>query len=233
MEFDPYRNLIWTELRCGYPTHPDLGKLQGETTSDTEHPGAYYQRMKKMWKMETDQSPDGNTLHTAMFRKIILEGLPEPVRSKLEDIVGLQHKPEAEFCEHLTHTLDRHRIAERKLREQEKEIMKKVAQLQLGQLTAKVKKAKGIQAPVITEEQPQSQLNVAQVPLQQLEQPPTYAAAAVTQPQAMQLQPSQLPAPPSTVPTQLSQPQMAPIVIYAQPHPGQQAYPQPNTQFAP
>lgn len=33
IEFDPYRNFIWTELRDEYPTHLDLGQLQGETIS--------------------------------------------------------------------------------------------------------------------------------------------------------------------------------------------------------
>lgn len=62
VEFDPYRNGIWTELRDEHPIRRDLGQLQGETISDTEHPGAYYQRMKKNTKLEPDESPDDNIL---------------------------------------------------------------------------------------------------------------------------------------------------------------------------
>lgn len=57
-EFDHYRNSVWTALRYDYPTHPDLNKLQGESISDAEHQGAYYQTMKRKWKMETDKSPN-------------------------------------------------------------------------------------------------------------------------------------------------------------------------------
>lgn len=51
-EFDQYRNSVWNVLRNDYPTRPDFNKLQGETISETEHPGTYYQKMKRKWKTE-------------------------------------------------------------------------------------------------------------------------------------------------------------------------------------
>lgn len=108
-EMDRYQNAIWTQLRANYPARPDLSNLQGENLEENEHPTVYYQKIKKKWKLETDQTPDGNNLHTTMFRKLVLDGLPESVKSKLEDVVGLYYKPEPEFCEHLAHTVDKHR----------------------------------------------------------------------------------------------------------------------------
>lgn len=72
------------------------------------------------------------------------------MKSKLEDVVGVFHKPEPEFCEHIIHSQERQRKAEKKLKEKEKDIIRKVAHPQMGELTAniKVKKAKGIYAPV-------------------------------------------------------------------------------------
>lgn len=69
--------------------------------------------------MKTDQSPEGDKLYTIMFQKLVLEGLPEPVRIKLE-VIRLYSKTEPQFCEHLTHAVDKYRKAEQKLKEEGK-----------------------------------------------------------------------------------------------------------------
>lgn len=57
--------------------------------------------------METDSDPDADYLHTTMFRKVLLDGLLDKVKSRLENVVGLAYKPKAEFCEHLTHAIEK------------------------------------------------------------------------------------------------------------------------------
>lgn len=102
IEFAPYRNELWQLLKTTFPSRPDLNCLQGDQVGEAEHPMVYYQKMKRKWQMETDSNPDANHLHTTMFRKILLDGLTDTVRSRLEDVVGITYKPKGEFCEHLT-----------------------------------------------------------------------------------------------------------------------------------
>lgn len=119
-------------MQDAFPSRPGLNRLQGEKVGETEHPMVYHQKMKKMWVLEMDSNPDKEPLHTTMFRKVLMEGLPHPVKSRLEDVVGLTYKPEAEFCEHLAHAIEKYRKEEKKQKDQEKEVLTKIAQLQLS-----------------------------------------------------------------------------------------------------
>lgn len=47
-----------------------------------------------------------------MFRSMILEGLSVSVKSKLDDVVCIIYKPEAEFHEYVVHAIERHGKAE-------------------------------------------------------------------------------------------------------------------------
>lgn len=115
----------------------------------------YYQRIKRRWQMETNSNPDRDPLHTTMFRRVLLEGLPHPVKSRFHNVVGLTYKPEAEFREHLTHAIEKHRREESMQKDQEKEVLRKVAQLQLSELTAGLKNKRKVQAAVIDTEKEQ------------------------------------------------------------------------------
>lgn len=165
-----------------------------------------------------------------MFRIVVKEGLPEAVKSKLEDVTGLYSKTESEFCEHLTHAVDKYRKAEQKLKKQgKKKIMRKVAQLQLGELTTKNKKKDKVQVPLMAEGQRQSQaqLTVMQPQIQQALQPiPPQPSTSYDQPQRLMMLPmaTEIMSAPTVPP--MSQVQPAPIVIHAQ-QPGTQ-YPQHN-----
>lgn len=207
---------------------------------ETEHPMEYYQKIKRKWILETDNTPDRDHLHTTMFRKVLLEGLPHSVRSRLEDVVGLNYKPEAEFCEHLTHEIERYRRDEKKQKDQEREVLRKVAQLQLSEMTSGLKHKKKVQAPVM-----EAGSRSPSPPEPQVTQAPilTQAAPPLAQPPA---QFQQLPQPVMStqaqpyapVPVQMPGPyppqQPAPIVIYAQPPQGQQQPQQrPGFQTAP
>lgn len=61
---------------------------------ETEHPVLYYQRIKRKWQLETDSNPNGDALHTIMFRKVLMEGLPEKIQDRLDNVLGLNYKPE-------------------------------------------------------------------------------------------------------------------------------------------
>ncbi|KAJ8360930.1 hypothetical protein SKAU_G00174550 [Synaphobranchus kaupii] len=65
----------------------------------------------------------------AMWRTLRVEAMPPPVRSRLEDVVGLNSKPHREFCDHGIHAVEKYRKDEQKLKDQEKETQWKLTQL--------------------------------------------------------------------------------------------------------
>ncbi|KAJ8332915.1 hypothetical protein SKAU_G00418110 [Synaphobranchus kaupii] len=135
--FDQFRPAMWRTLREDYPTKIDPKSLKGEEVGDTVNPANYLHRQLKRWKLETGRNPEGDELMTTLFRTSIVEAMPPPVRSRLEDVVGLNSKTHREFCDHVIHAVEKYRKEEQKLKDQEKETQRKLTQLQLGELTKK------------------------------------------------------------------------------------------------
>ncbi|KAJ8401439.1 hypothetical protein AAFF_G00383580 [Aldrovandia affinis] len=147
--FDLYRPKMWEAMRTDYPTKIDPKQLKGEMLGDTENPATYLHRQLKHWKQETEQVPERDALMTTMFQNSVVKAMPQPVKSTLEDVVGLNSKTHREFCDHVTHAVEKYRKDEQKLKEQVKEAQRKLTQLQLGELTKKDKKK--VQAMVTAE----------------------------------------------------------------------------------
>lgn len=148
--FDAYRPAVWRVLRTEYETRIDPKALKGEELGDTENPLTYVQRQLKRWKQETEGDPEGDPLMTTLFRNAIVDAMPQTVKSKLEDVVGLNSKSHKEFCDHVSHAVDLFRKNEQKLKTQEKELRRKLTQLQLEELSNKNKRK--IQAAVQKDE---------------------------------------------------------------------------------
>ncbi|KAL0176873.1 hypothetical protein M9458_029203, partial [Cirrhinus mrigala] len=138
--YDVFRPAVWQALRAEYPTRVDPKALKGEQLGETENPVTYVQRQLKRWKQETEGNPEGDPLMATLFRNAIIEAMPQTVKSKLEDVVGLNSKTHKEFCDHVSHAVELYRKNEQKLLNQEKELQRKLTQLQLEELTAKRKK---------------------------------------------------------------------------------------------
>ncbi|KAJ8342668.1 hypothetical protein SKAU_G00325960 [Synaphobranchus kaupii] len=153
--FDQFRPAMWRTLREDYPTKIDPKSVKGEGVGDTENPATYLHRHLKRWKLETGRNPEGDELMTTLFRTSIVEVMPPPVRSRLEDVVGLNSKTHREFCDHVIHTVEKHRKDEQKLKEQEKEVQRKLSQLQLGELTKK-KKVQAMMKAEVPEPRPEA-----------------------------------------------------------------------------
>ena len=83
---------------------------------------------------------------TTLFRNSVIEAKPQPVRSRLEDVVGLSSKSHKELCDHVIHAVGKYRKDKQRLKEQGEYIQNKLIQLQLEGLTNKGKKK--VQAPV-------------------------------------------------------------------------------------
>ncbi len=77
--------------------------------------------------------------------------MPPPVQKRLNGVVGLMKMPWPQFSEHIIHHVDQLQKEKREAEEQNKQLVKKLNQLQLGELTKKNKDHKSkVQAPVVT-----------------------------------------------------------------------------------
>ena len=143
--FDTYRKATWEALRSEYPVCVDHRSLRGHAMGDTENPATFLQKQVTRWHLETEKDPETDQLVSVLFRTAILEALPGPVKSKLEDVVGLtSSKTHKEFSEYLVHAVERYRQSERKIQEQSKEVQRKLTQLQLEELTKKERKKQAV-----------------------------------------------------------------------------------------
>ncbi len=106
----------------------------------------YVQRQLKRWKQETEGNTERDSLMAKLFRNAVIDAMPQATKSRLEDMVGLNSKTHKKFCDHVSHAVKQHRNNEQKLKSQEKELQRKLTQLQLEELTKKNKKQ--IQAPI-------------------------------------------------------------------------------------
>lgn len=72
--------------------------------------------MRKKWWEEIECDPSSHPVMNMMFHTSVPEGLPNPIRSRLEDVMGLTSKSFKEFCEHIVYAVNRHRKNEQKLK---------------------------------------------------------------------------------------------------------------------
>ncbi len=140
----------------------------------------------RRWKQETEEEIDRSPVLTTLFRNTIVEALPTPVLSRLEDVVGLTSMSHEQFRDHVVHAVDRYRRDEKRMHEQDKNVQRKIARLQLGELQG-TSKAKS-QAAVVTTRDVQAPSDTTApvmvvearniAPPQPVRQPPQLAFAA-------------------------------------------------------
>ncbi|KAL0150967.1 hypothetical protein M9458_053694 [Cirrhinus mrigala] len=145
--FDAFHPAVWQALRAEYPIRLDPKSLKGDELKETENPTTYVQRQLKRWKQETEGNPETDPLMATLFRQAVIDAMPLAVKCRLEDVVGLTSKTHKEFCDHVSHAVEQFRKNEQKLKNQEKELQRKLTQLQLEELTKKNKKKFKLHAP--------------------------------------------------------------------------------------
>ena len=169
---DRYRVAMWTALRREFPTHIDHKKMRGLPINDTENPAAYLQAQVDRWRLETDVDPETHPVFSVLFRNSVMETLPSSIRAKLDDVVGLiTDKSHRDFSSHLVHAVDKYRQNEQRIQEQSKEVLRKLSQIQLEELTKKKKQAV-VSEPVETILQAVQQGSPLTQPPQQAFSPP-------------------------------------------------------------
>lgn len=119
-EFNPYRAALWQALRKEYPVKIDPRALKGEIISNTEDTATYISRQLKRWKQETEKEAESSPLLTTLFGTSVIEAMPGPVNSRLDDVMGVTSKSHREFCDHVIHAVERHRKDEQRLKDQER-----------------------------------------------------------------------------------------------------------------
>lgn len=78
----------------------------------------------RRWKQETEEEIDKSPVLTTLFRKSIVEALPVPVQSRLDDVIGLTSMSHEQFRNHVVHAVDRLRGDDRRMNEQDKNMQR-------------------------------------------------------------------------------------------------------------
>jgi len=136
---DQYRGEIWRALRNMYPNRVGIKTLRGEPLGDEENPAAYVERQLTNWRVNTERNILEDPIMNSMFRAAVLDGLPAPVKAKLEEKVGLDSRNYLEFVDQVVHAVERYRKEEKNADKQIKEVQRKLAQAQLEELKKKEK----------------------------------------------------------------------------------------------
>ncbi|KAL7380490.1 hypothetical protein ABVT39_018820 [Epinephelus coioides] len=169
-EFDAYHGKLWAALRREYPTRVDPKALQGDPFRETDNPATYINNHLKRWRQETEEDIRQSQVLTTLVRDSVTDALPTPVQSKLRDIVALTTMPHRQFCDNVIHAVERHRKDGQRMKEQDREVQRKLAQLQLSELQSKVANT---QVPVTAEKMNHTLMNTPTTqPTQPLQPPP-------------------------------------------------------------
>ncbi|GCC23201.1 hypothetical protein chiPu_0001595 [Chiloscyllium punctatum] len=119
----------------------DPQALGEDPLGESENPAAYLEKQLKKRRLETEQDIETNQLLTTMFQNSIIEAMPSQVRSRLEEVVGLiSSMSRQEFRDHVAHAVESFRKDKEKRSEQQEEVQRKLAQMQLEELKKKEKR---------------------------------------------------------------------------------------------
>ncbi|XP_046893264.1 uncharacterized protein LOC124478831 isoform X2 [Hypomesus transpacificus] len=129
--FNVIRTEVWESLRILFPDRVKLEMLTGEKIGPSEPPMAFIHKTLGKWRAELGKNPEDETLQQAMFRQGVVRGLTETVQERLAEVVGLYSMPFAQFCEQLTHAVERERKYDEKRLQSDREDMRKLNKLQL------------------------------------------------------------------------------------------------------
>ena len=151
--FAANRGRVWRALRDTFPTnvHPD--NILIEPLGQEENPRAYVSRAHQAWRNVTGNDPDLNQMERSILRVKILSGLPLPVRSKLAEVLGLGSMTQGVYTDYIAHHVELYRKKEHDQKEQDREVLRKLNQIQL----VDNKKSEKKQALVIQSQSPLNQ----------------------------------------------------------------------------
>ncbi|XP_041835381.1 uncharacterized protein LOC121636162 [Melanotaenia boesemani] len=148
-ELAAYKGVIWQGIRKQYPNKIDVDALKGEPLKDDQNPAAYIDTQLKRWRQESQKDVENDPILLTLFRNAVIDSMPKDVSRRLEDVVGLTSMPAQQFRDHVVHAVTRYRKDLTKTSEQDLQIQRKLAQMQLNDLQGKLKEK--VQAVVFTD----------------------------------------------------------------------------------
>ncbi|CAJ1050808.1 hypothetical protein L3Q82_002253 [Xyrichtys novacula] len=138
--FAASRARMWRSLRDTFPTNVHLDNIIIEPLGPQENPRANVSKAHQVWRNVTGNDPDLHQMEQSILRAKIQTGLPQPVRSKLAEVVGLGSMTKGVYTDHIAHEVELYRKKENEQREQVQEILRQLNQIQLGDSKKKEKK---------------------------------------------------------------------------------------------
>ncbi|KAK5848768.1 hypothetical protein PBY51_008461 [Eleginops maclovinus] len=129
--FSANRARVWRALRDTFPTNLDPDNVLIEPLGQEENPRAYVSRAIQKWRNITGNDPDLGRMEQSVLRAKILKGLPQPLKSKLAEVVGLGSMTKSVYMDHIAHQVELHRKKESDQKVQDQEILRKLNQVQL------------------------------------------------------------------------------------------------------
>ncbi|XP_046870728.1 uncharacterized protein LOC124463065 [Hypomesus transpacificus] len=189
--FGGHRNQVWAELRKHYPEKMDPSKLEGEMLKDDECPSKFLHVFQRRWRDETGSAWNTNNTTQRLFMLMVKKAMPLEVQKCLDGVVGLMKMDWPLFSEHIVHHVDNSRKDKREAEELNKQLVNKLAQLQLGELCKLNKDKAKTQAPVITTPPQAPENPTLQAPV--MFQPPPKPPVATGPVQAAIVNPTALP----------------------------------------
>ena len=103
---------------------------------------SYVEAHLRGWRVLTDNQVETNQVLTELFRKTIIEGLPDDERVKLEEKVGLTVKSHREIVEYVTNAVEKSHRDAKKQDDQLKDLQRKLLQVQLEEIKRKEREKK-------------------------------------------------------------------------------------------
>ncbi|XP_014879953.1 uncharacterized protein LOC106941426, partial [Poecilia latipinna] len=101
IELNACRTMIWAALRAEFPNKVDPKNMKAEPIGDSENPASYVARQLRRWNEVMEFDVDEYPMIAGVLRKSLVDVMPEPVRTKLEEVVALMSIPHKEFRDHV------------------------------------------------------------------------------------------------------------------------------------
>lgn len=129
--FNNHHNNLWVALRRKYPSTPDKSAVSGCKWNRTDPATAYLEKTQIAWRKAFGESHEASIGSESMWRTMVVNGLPESLRNKFEDIAGIEDEDLHGWEKHLRHVMKKHLKQQEQDDEEEKILQRRLLKQQL------------------------------------------------------------------------------------------------------
>ncbi|XP_061578197.1 uncharacterized protein LOC133444429 [Cololabis saira] len=167
-------NTLSGVLRAKYPL-PNTMAMPKVTWDGKQNPREFLSKAKDMWVQQTGHHPGQAGTQEGWFRAAILAGIPQAVKTVMEDNPDMPGCNSQKWENHLVHHLTRAQEAGEKQQKEVEELQNLLLKMQVGEARRKVNEAKAKPKALIVSEVPHTPESCSPPPWAQ--QPPHYHSA--------------------------------------------------------